>query len=165
MRQILLGLLLWLSFSSNAQLDTNLYRNNGVFIETFGAGGWWSVNYERKLFVKAKIAFSLRAGVGTLNIRDFRGVINPDITIPTTVFFATGRKHGVEFGVGNTITNVVKQLNSSDKSRELRYHFHGSVGYRYERKSGFLFKINYVPIIDSYNSYQSWFGAAIGYTF
>ena len=160
-------LLLFINGVAISQTDTNQVSWNIIYIEAFGIGGYGSLNYERIIPVKAKLRIGLRIGVSTYNIKDYTTEFNPDIIIPIAINGIYGNDHKVEFGFGQTISNMVQVSHSNwEPERETHIHANFTIGYRYQKdKGGVVIRCSYTPIIELYKYYRHWGGISIGYAF
>jgi hypothetical protein len=151
-----------------AQFDTQAQHagNNKVYVEFLGTGGRNSINYERAVWQKKKLAAAIRAGVGSYRLRDFELKFNPDITVPVGVNVFYGHKHKALLGVGETFSSTV--LYDAGKRKKIRDGETSTtfcVGYAYEHKSGLLFRIAYTPVLQSQKTLIQWGGVSVGYSF
>lgn len=168
-RGTILIILILLSFS-NATVAQNSVKEetkkHTLFIEAGGYGGYGSINYEYLVKKIDHLKFSIRTGFSTYNLNDFTNSFNPDIIIPVGINAYYGSKHNIDVGLGQTITSVIY---ADDKNyqpkRNYRLHTNLSIGYRYQGKKGFLFKIGYAPIIEEQKTFRHWASLAFGYTF
>ena len=167
--RFILTLLLVVSFSlsSIAHLNDSIQKKNSVFIELLGIGGYGSLNFQREFIQVKKIKIGVRIGFSTYNLSDFTTQFNPDIIIPIAINAQYGNKNNLELGLGQVISNIV-ETNSISFSPERTTTLHGNftIGYRYQKpKGGFIFRLNYSPIVESYQDYQHWGGISFGYAF
>jgi hypothetical protein len=160
----LLTLLIQNAFSQ-PKIDAN--TKNIAFAEVAGAGGFGSVNYERKLIQKNKFKSSIRGGLGAYHVTDYEMKFNPDLLVPLTLFFYYGEKHHIDFGFGETISSMIYlDYDKMDKKRSYHLHTNFSLGYRYQKSTGGLFfKLNYTPFIEYNKNYKHWGSASLGYAF
>lgn len=153
---------------SFAQTDsTATTANNSVSLDILGIGGYGSLNYERTIFNFSSIRVGVRAGISTLNFTDYTTKFNPDIIIPISINALYGNKHNLELGAGQVISNIVQASKKNYKpERVFNAHANFTIGYRYQKKKGgFMFRLNYTPIIEFYNDYRHWGGVSVGYAF
>ncbi len=160
-------LLLFINYEAKSQIDTNQTSQNVLYIEGVGIGGYGSLNYERIIPVKANLRIGLRIGISTYNITDYTTKFNPDIIIPIAINGLYGNNHKIEFGLGQTISNIVQANHSNWKpERVTNLHANFTIGYRYQKdKGGVIFRCSYTPIIEFYEFYRHWGGISIGYDF
>ena len=157
----------FIAYEAKSQIDTNQTAQNVLYIEGIGIGGYGSLNYERTILLKSNLRMGLRIGLSTYNITDYTRKFNPDIIIPIAINGLYGNKHKIEFGFGQTISNIVK-ANFSDlkPGRVTNLHANFTIGYRYQKDTGgVIFRISYTPLIEFYESFRHWGGISIGYAF
>lgn len=154
-------------FKAKSQTDTIQTSHNVLYIEIAGIGGYSSLNYERIVFGNNKFKFGLRVGISTYNITDHTTKFNPDIIIPIAINGLYGNNHNIEFGLGQTISNIVQANPSNWKPKRMtNLHANFTIGYRYQKdKGGIIFRCSYTPIIEFYRYYRHWGGITIGYAF
>ncbi len=160
-------LLLIIDFEAKSQIETNQVGKNVIYIEGAGTGGYGSLNYERVILNKTHLWLCTRVGLSTYNLRDYTNNFNPDIIIPMAINGLYGNNHKIEFGIGQTISNIVHANYSNwQTERETNFHANFTIGYRYQKdKGGVMFRCSYTPIIEFYNHYRHWGGISIGYAF
>lgn len=152
---------------AKAKNDSIYFFRNSLYFEIMGVGGFISLNYERIILKKKKFKIGIRTGLGTYNISDYTNKFNPDIIIPLSLNGFYGNKHKIEFGIGQTISNIVHANNSKFiPERITEIHANFTIGYRYRKKQGhFIFRCNYTPIIEFYKYLKHSAGISIGYVF
>lgn len=160
-------LLLFINYEAKSQIDTNQITQNILYLEAWGIGGYGSLNYERIILEKANLRILGRIGISTYNITDYTTKFNPDIIFPIAINGLYGNNHKIEFGFGQTISNIVQANHSNWKlKRETNLHANFTIGYRYQKdKGGAIFRCSYTPIIEFYKFYRHWGGISIGYAF
>ena len=167
--KLLLPIFLFLITHSNscAQSDTIPLRENRLYIEAGGLGGYGSLNYERAFARKQKWDIVARFGISTYNLRDFTDAFNPDIIIPISIIGLYGTTHHLEVGIGQTIASIIQTNQTSWKpERTADIHAHFSLGYRYQKEhGGTIFRLSYTPIIEYYKYFRNWGGISIGRAF
>jgi hypothetical protein len=121
---------------------------NAVFLEVFGNGGAFSLNYQRLV----SEAVAIRAGVANWSTQDFEKTTVT--TIPLTVsylFDASGG--GVEVGGGLTLGSKKEEerpLFGGDwltTSTQTVVDLTGILGYRWVRPGGWMFRVAFTPFI------------------
>jgi hypothetical protein len=154
-------------FNSRANLDHSTSKKNSIYIELLGIGGYGSLNFQREFIQVKKVKIGFRLGLSTYNITDFTTQFNPDIIIPFAIHAQYGNKNNIELGLGQVITNIVETNPISfTPERTTAIHANFTIGYRYQKpEGGFIFRINYSPIIESYQAYKHWGGLSFGYAF
>jgi len=142
-------------------------RKHLCYIEVGGAGGYGSLNYEYLLKQIDKLKLSVNAGISTYHLYDYNNNLNPDLIIPISIHGYFGSNHHIDFGVGQTIANIVYFDNSTFKPiRKNSFSTNLSIGYRFKKDKGRIMnKIAYSPIIEQNKIYRNWFSIALGYMF
>lgn len=150
-----------------SQADQIPFSKNSIYLEGAGLGGYGSLNYERMLPLKTNLLMAVRIGLSTYNLRDYTNKFNPDLIIPLTLSGLYGNKHKLEFGIGQTISNVIRANPSNwDPERKTNLHANFAIGYRYQKKEGGLvLRCTYTPIVEFYKRYRHWGGLSVGYAF
>ena len=153
------------NINCNAQ-DTTATASNAVYLEFGGNAGYGSVNYERIALTTKKIQLSVRAGLSTLKIKDYRDKFNPDIVIPLAFNVMYGKDHKLETGLGTTFINTVSVGENLSPKRTSALHGNLHIGYRYQKATGgLLFRFCYTPLFDFSSSFRHWAGVSVGYAF
>lgn len=160
--------------SLNAQKDTKDYRRKGVFLELLGNGLLATANFDMRFNKNRQDGLGFRVGIGGLSVNgtDNSGLsVNAGIlTIPLEINYLAGkRRSALEAGLGLTPLFISTKIKLDDEK------FGGSgsgtngflsLGYRYQPiNKGFLFRINWTPIINSYGFSPAWFGISFGFGF
>ncbi len=150
-----------------SQKDSTVIARNLIYSEVLGVGGYGSVNYERIIYNKKYLMFAMRFGTSSYHIKDYTNKINPDILIPLSVNGYYGKSHKIEWGVGETFSNIVyANLAEFKPKRITNFHTHFSVGYRYQKhSSGIIFRCAYTPIVEYNKFYRHWAGISFGHSF
>lgn len=140
--------------------------NNILFAEGFGYGGYGSVNYEYIFLRKKNFTFSSRIGIGSYHIWDFTNRFNPDIILPIGINAFYGKKHHVEFGIGQIISSMIQTNLDLQPKRKNQLNGGISIGYRYQKDTGgFFLRLFYSPIFEKNKSFRQWGGTSIGFVF
>jgi len=137
--------------SANGQTSNDSLKRNAVYIELFGQGILYSVNYDYR--IKENIA--LRAGLTTYGINFFS---KTNVTgFPMMLNYLSGKRKGhFEAGIGFMPLLVTEETgwfsweDDEKKQSESAVGFIGNInlGYRYQpRTGGFIFRINFTPLI------------------
>jgi hypothetical protein len=163
-------------YSSRFSLDTATKKRNLLYLELFGQGYSYSLNYERehKTPLRKSFSQSFRVGISTPFIyNSSRGKTKLPFLIPLSYYFIFGKKSSkLELGAGIDITfnfNPYPQKLSDrikilqDPRRFLdttagrnqfvpifRIFPAPSISYRLSTKKGFIFKTTFLPIIEYY---------------
>lgn len=141
-------------------------KKNLLFIDVGGAGGYGSINYEYLVKKINKLKFSARVGLSTYHLNDYTNKFNPEIIVPIGVNAYYGSKNNIDVGLGQTITSIVYADNKNyQPKRRTRLNTNLFIGYRYQSKKGFLFKIGYAPIIENQKVFRHWALLTLGYNF
>jgi hypothetical protein len=138
---------------------------NAFYLELFGNGGYYSINYERNFHpnIYCRIGF---ATFQTSELFD-RSVTGRITTVPIIVGFLTGQnKHHFEIGGGLLFGNKKEGSESNPICDIISF-----LGYRYQPLSkGFLFRIGLTPFVSlNETNYPDSFlisaGLSLGYHF
>lgn len=168
-RETILIILILLCFSNvivAQDSEKEKIKKNLLFIEVGGAGGYGSINYEYLVKKINKLKFSARIGLSTYHLNDYTNEFNPEIIMPIGVNAYYGSKHNIDVGLGQTITSLVYAGNKNyQPKRRTRLNTNLFIGYRYQGKKGFLFKIGYAPIIENQTMFRHWASLTLGYNF
>ena len=148
-------------------IENDKESKNLIFIEAGGFGGYGSINYEHLVKKINKFKFSTRIGLSTYHLNDFTNRFNPDIIIPISINVYYGTQHNIDFGLGQTITNIVYANNIDyQPTRINNFNTNLSIGYRYQKETnGIVFKIAYSPVIENNKMFRHWFLLSFGYSF
>lgn len=136
-------------------------KSNSLYLELFGNGIGYSLNYERKINFpkKERVSVGLRVGYSYFQYNFFgRRTFS---TIPTEVLFLYGKKFCIETGIGYAFNFADEWYNVSFR-----------LGFRYQAPEGLIIRLAplYLYYIDyEYDSNNSagigYFGISIGYSF
>jgi len=164
MRNTLLLILLFFTCTLQAQ---SVIAKNIIHIEAAGVGGYGSINYERIIPIKSKFKIGARVGLSTYNLKDFTNKFNPDLILPIAITGLFGYNHKLEFGVGQTLSNVVRASPTNwEPERKTNLHGNFTIGYRYQKdEGGIMLRCSYSPIIEFYKYFRNWGAVGIGYAF
>jgi hypothetical protein len=142
--------------------------SNMLYLEAGGAGGYWSLNFEKVLFQKSMFSISPRIGVSSYRILDYTQKINPDVLIPFGIQSHFGKNHKISFGIGKTYSNIVRSNRFTFKTeRKTSFSTNLSIGYRYfpVAKKGLFLGLYYTPIVEFNRYYRNWYAFSFGYAF
>ena len=163
MRNSLIGLFIFLCFTSSAQDEVE--ARNIIYLEAGGFGGLGSFNYERTAFNLSNFQIGARIGIGFNRMKDFRDKFNPDIAVPIAACFTYGRKFKVEINIGTTYTNNVSAGPKLTVVRSTAIHGALAAGFRFQNPDkGAFFRIGYSPLFEKFSSIRHWGYASIGLT-
>lgn len=141
---------------------------NKVYVEGFGSGGFYSLNYERT------IAGGLTARIGAAFMPRVMSEYTAQVIVPITISYLVGYDgHHLEMGAG-----VTKQMYGRRRGREvsgpfqdrevagLEYMPGALVGYRYQAPDGgWMFRATYTPFNMKFEGWVSSAGISVGYAF
>jgi hypothetical protein len=137
---------------------TTTAARNSVFVELWGNGFFYSVNYDRKISEK----FSLRGGLGGWSVDDL--ILEPAVVAPVLVNSLIGEGvHRLELGAGVT-TGVRWEPNygapgGTTHNPKTILMPTATLGYRYQPvESGWLFRASLTPVGTDY----IWIGISLG---
>ena len=142
--------ILFFFFSLNmvvAQSNKQIYGEllgNGVLIG--------SLNYDQR-FTNAVDGLGFRVGVGLQSLGP------AEFTFPIMINYLRGEKHQLEIGAGIVFLTQVISFQTGDDLDGLA--FTGSVMYRLNFDSGWVFRVGYTPVFDK-TSLPAWLGISIG---
>jgi hypothetical protein len=136
--------------------ETPSPAKNAVYLEAFGPGFLYSINYER--FVANK--FALRIGFEDATL-DFGENRTSTITVPVMGnYFSSTGSHKLEIGVGADFL-----YEHGSRTSNGYVFLVGSVGYRYQPdEGGFQFRLVATPFVFPTGNFM-WFGSSIGMCF
>ncbi len=156
-----------ISHESFSQIDSNHFARNVIYLEAAGVGGNGSINFERILYGKEYLMFTVRCGISTYHIVDYSNKLNPDILIPFALNGLYGQNHKIELGVGETYSNIVhSDLTDFKPKRVSNFNTIFSIGYRYQKNTGgIVFRCAYTPIVEFNKYLRHWAGISFGYSF
>jgi hypothetical protein len=148
----------------NAQ-DNDTYREpagtNNWFVEVFGSGLFYSLNYEKVLYRKEAVGWVARIGAA-YNPSDYTMLNQVYVDGNTFLFpFTTSilfgqRKERIELGLGFTM------MTQGFSDREIVPT--GVVGFRIVETNKAYFRVNYTPLIIN-GKYTNWLGISLGRNF
>ncbi len=167
---LLLSLLLSiLILQAQAQFEPDQIKySKAIFIEFGGNGALFSANYEMRFKKGQQDGLGFRAGFGGIRLADSQGKSLNILTIPLAINNIIGkRRSALETGVGITPV-IISEENPSYSQSIVQKGVAGflNVGYRFQPiKNGFLFKINWTPVISGGTIEPRWFGISFGYGF
>lgn len=163
----LLLMLLHCSLNNLAQPSDEKFATNQIFAEIAGIGGRYSLNYEREFLKKSDFRFLLRLGLGSMHLKDFTNNFNPDLVIPFALVATYGKKNQLEWGLGQTFTNIViANLENGGTQRQPGFSTQFTLGYRFQKQGrGLVYRLVYTPILEYNKYFRHWAGVSIGYAF
>ena len=136
---------------------------NSLYIEIFGSGGLYSINYDR-LFTEnfgARIGFMYFAADWFIFFSDVEMFL-----IPTTLNYLVGTgKHKFELGAGPIFVFGSAGFFGSDPVSGSGVGWIGTIGYRYQQNDGgFMWRIGFTPALLAGEFHPSG-GISLGYSF
>lgn len=133
------------------------FAQNAVYIEAFGQGVFYSLNYERRITQDV----SLRGGITAWNgLIGFPLMVNALLGQDGDYF-----EIGVGLVAGYTTSWLLSSRSYITSGKGLVYGT-ATVGYRYEPyKGGFLFRIGFTPILAHHDLFIPLGGVSVGYAF
>lgn len=141
-KRLLIVLLLFPLYEIQAQEG---FAKNGVYLELFGNGGIYSLNYERFLSPD----FSLRAGFGSFSGESFWG--SEEISLTTfpllgNYFYGKGRNK-LELGAGFLVgTKKIESTWDETSSTTTIFDLTALIGYRNQKPGGgLIFRAGLTP--------------------
>jgi hypothetical protein len=164
----LFGLIVYVQ-SQETPGDTTFYKaKNATYISGGGAGIYFSVIFERQIFLHDKYSAGVKGGVGT----SFSAVLFPqEFNFPIGVFFLYGKRNN-HLDISLNLSNYLLEQYDPQKdqnSRELKLLFIPSLSYRFQKpKGGFLARVGFSPIINFNsvtNSVSPWLDISVGWAF
>jgi hypothetical protein len=163
LNMLILSLVLGQEQPKDNELFFKNIQRNSVFIELGGLGAIVSVNYERCVPTGNKTGFGFRIGAGTAGSADTANTATTYTTMLETNFLYGKSKHFLETGIGFANAFV---------KDETEQWVTVKLGYRYQAKKGFLFKIapmyiyNFKILKGNKDVFDGiWLGVALGYSF
>ena len=145
--------------------------HNAIYVEAFGAGILYSVNYER--FVSKDFTFRIGFSLFPTNSNSGKDQSSL-IFVPLIANFLLGEGNSkLEIGAGITylVDNAESSGDISQASTTTQSSsgvvFVGSIGYRYQPSDGGLhFRLVATPLLSPYTGwFKLWFGSSIGFCF
>jgi hypothetical protein len=171
-----------ISFSINAQHYQEPVKENTVFFELLGNGGYYSFNYDRIMASKEK--WKLAGRIGGSYINHFNDFNTQYINMPLELSFLSGKgPNYLEIGMGATYIFGKSDFGWPGEEKTTILNFDlmimPRIGYRYQKpEGGPFFKIGFTPIyyIKIYTNFPGYplghtsilplfGGIAVGHTF
>lgn len=165
-----------LSFQVKAQTESADSHKKSIFIEAFGQGLHASVNYDMRFNKGVQSGLGFRLGVGGI----FTGTVNADagneatgvIAFPVGLNYLLGeKKSSFEAGIGLTPHHARTDIYSPTNPKIIDENGWGAngylnLGYRFQPlTNGFMFRLNWTPVISSTGFLAQNFGVSAGYSF
>ncbi|WP_347156741.1 hypothetical protein [Pontibacter chitinilyticus] len=174
--QLLAAILVVFFLQAKAQTPNPDSYKKAVFIEAFGQGLQASVNYDMRLNRGVPRGLGFRVGIGG----NFTGTINAEtgnkakgaVAFPIGLNYLLGEiKSSFEAGLGLSPYYANTVLNSPTNPKIIGKNGWGTngymnVGYRFQPlDNGFMFRLNWSPVITSTGFLAQNFGVSAGYSF
>lgn len=86
---------------------SNAGLTNEITLNAMGKGGWWSIDYVKRIFKYQSLQLKTNIGYSTYHLMDFENKFNPDIIIPLGGAVQYGKKHKIIVEMGLTIQRLV----------------------------------------------------------
>ncbi len=147
----LLPLLFILPIITQGQsIDT---KKNTVYVEAFGSGLYYSINYDRIIIENEKSYGGLSIGIAALSSKDRTSVMLP-LSLYGLASLSANKSHFFEYGAGFSTLHERDNKYIDDrhggriKSAETVLFFVPKIGYRYQQaKGGFFARITLSPLV------------------
>ena len=174
--KLLLVFLAAVSMQVKAQTETPDSHKKAVFVEAFGQGLQASINYDMRIKKGAQGGLGFRVGFGGI----FTGTVNADagnnvtgvVAFPLGINYLIGeRRSSLEAGVGVTPHYADTVIDSPTNPKIIDENGWGANGYlnlgcRFQPlRNGFMFRLNWTPVISSTGFLAQNFGVSAGYSF
>ncbi len=138
-------------------------KPNSLYLEFFGSGGLYSVNYDRMFSenIGARIGFMYFAAEWFAFFSDVEMFL-----IPTTLnFFVGNGKHKFELGAGPVFISGSIGFFGSDPVAGSGVGWTGTIGYRYQKNNGgSMWRIGFTPLLLGGKFHPSG-GISLGFSF
>ncbi|MEJ8756689.1 hypothetical protein WG947_06770 [Pontibacter sp. H259] len=164
------------SFQVKAQTETPISHKKAIFVEAFGQGLNASVNYDMRIKKGVRSGLGFRLGVGGI----FTGTSNADagnkvngvVAFPIGLNYLIGEnKSSFEAGLGVTPHYADTVIDSPTNPKiidENGWDTNGylNIGYRFQPlTNGFMFRVNWTPVISNTGFLAQNFGLSAGYSY
>lgn len=152
---------------AQSSMDSIKISKNTIYLEAFGNGGIYSINYDRIVFSKKLFKISGRVGVSYI---PYPLSYTNIFFYPTELNFLCGKKHYGELGIGYT---PVFRLYKKNLFKIYDFYSYTGIriGYRFQKnEGGFFVRAGLMYVIKLFNDYSNnkglplWFGLGLGYT-
>jgi len=172
---LLFALNLSIAQNSNPEFNT---RHKNIYVEFLGSSLIAGINFDMRLNKGRRDGIGFRAGIGGLSVSaKTSGGKNADATVlvfPMEINHLIGKNRSsfiTGIGILPMYANISADINiSGNKFNDIKgIGFGGTylaIGYRFQpRKNGFMFQINWNPVLSAGKLSPSWFGISLGYGF
>lgn len=156
-------------FRVTSQNSDTIKSKNFVYVELLGKGGYYSINYERRILHKNNHNLNIHLGFAYPVGPNFV-FKNSILVVPISVYYSFGRKIQLETGLG--INQYIDFDPNPDyyreKSKLYSAYYSPTIGVRFEFKRNFFLRAQYCPEISYINRinkiyYSSWLGISMGF--
>ncbi|MBD1397809.1 hypothetical protein H9Q13_11595 [Pontibacter sp. JH31] len=169
-------LLIVFSFQAEAQTQSIESHKKAIFVEAYGQGLHASVNFDMRFVKGVPCGLGFRLGVGGI----FTGTSNADagteatgvVAFPAGLNYLIGeKKSSVEAGLGVMPYYARTDIYSPTNPEMIDKNGWGTngylnLGYRFQPiGNGFMFRLNWTPVISSTGFLAQNFGVSAGYSF
>lgn len=165
-----------LCLQAKAQTETSSSFKNAIFVEAFGQGLHTTINYDMRIKKGTQDGLGFRIGAGGIftgtSDADAGPVVNGVLAFPFGLNYLIGKKRSsIEAGLGLTPHYAKTDIHSPTKPRiveENGWSTNGylNLGYRFQpMDNGFMFRLNWTPVISSTGLLAQNFGISAGYSF
>jgi hypothetical protein len=173
MKRILIVLIIFSLFAHvKAQVtetgNTSPKVKNTVYASVGGPGIYFSLLYERQLYIRNKYSLGVKGGIGTA----FSSVLFPhEFNFPIGVFFLYGKRNS-RLDISLNMTNYLLEQYDYQKdqnTKELKLLLVPSVAYRFQKPDGGLVvRAGFSPVVNinsTTNTISPWFDIGVGWAF
>jgi len=169
---LFLFLLSFYAENLHGQSDHTFQNRNSLHFELGGAGGYYSLNYERNIIYHHSFKTSGQVGFSYFPGGWF------DISVPVGLNeqFSFSNHH-IELGIGMVALREFNGEDDESGERFWSYGLTGRLGYRYQKPGGrFIWRIGFTPLLQRertrlyydphapFNVFTPWGGISVGYS-
>lgn len=115
---------------ANASIDHQKMKNNEISITALGKGGWWSVDYTRKIWGHKLIRLDGVVSFSSYYIKDYENRFNPNMIVPIGLRGQYGKKHSLLLDIGLSFQRLIV----FDKRKITKFAIDPFVGLHYRRR-------------------------------
>lgn len=134
-----------------------------AFVEAFGPGGFWSLNYQIEQKVE-KGSLEVRLGISSYNVMNPLGKFNPDVSFPVGFYYRPAQLQRFKVGGGVTF-NSIQEFQDGKLKRSSYVGAYAGVGFRFLQKEHWWAELNAYYINTSFIFNSPWGGCSLGYRF
>lgn len=149
----------------SARLKQQHAYHHLVHLTLLELSGYASINYEGILLHHRGLQLAARLGLGSYQLKDFSGNINPNLIVPLMVYQRFGRQLKIETGIGMALTaDVLFDTKKMKAVRSIHQTPCASLGLVYQPEySQLFFRLAYTPMLVQNNHIRHYGGLALGY--